>query len=52
MTSTTGIPVTTGGPATVTVNWTGLTAGTKYMGRIAYSNGSSAIGGTLVRIDG
>jgi hypothetical protein len=42
---------TTGASANVTVGWSGLTAGTKYFGRISYSNGTDEIGGTLVRID-
>jgi len=42
---------TTGTSANVTVGWSGLTAGTKYFGRISYSNGSAEIGATLVRID-
>jgi hypothetical protein len=43
---------TLGGSAEVTVGWSGLTAGTKYFGRISYSNGTAEIGATLVRIDG
>lgn len=50
--STPTLAATTGATGTVAVSWSGLTAGTKYMGRIAYSNGSTEIGGTLVRIDG
>jgi subtilisin family serine protease len=42
---------TTGASANVTVGWSGLTAGTKYFGRISYSNGTDEIGATLVRID-
>jgi hypothetical protein len=45
---------TTGESATVTVTWgtpTPLIAGTKYFGRISYSNGTSEIGATLVRVD-
>jgi subtilisin family serine protease len=42
---------TTGASANVTVAWSGLTAGTKYFGRISYSNGTDEIGATLVRID-
>jgi hypothetical protein len=30
----------------------GLTAGTKYLGRFSYSNGSGEIGSTVVGIDG
>jgi hypothetical protein len=41
----------TGATAEITVDWSGLTAGTKYLGRISYSNGTDEIGGTIVRID-
>jgi subtilisin family serine protease len=43
---------TVGGTGTITVAWSGLTAGTKYLGRISYGDGSSEIGSTIVRIDG
>ena len=43
---------TTGASADVTAAWSGLTAATKYLGRISYSNGSDEIGATIVRIDG
>jgi hypothetical protein len=42
---------TLGASANITVSWSGLTAGTKYFGRISYSNGTSEIGATLVRVD-
>jgi subtilisin family serine protease len=42
---------TLGASANITVGWSGLTAGTKYFGRISYSNGTSEIGATLVRVD-
>jgi subtilisin family serine protease len=42
---------TVGGTASVTVNWSGLTAGTKYLGRVSYGNGSNEVGGTIVRVD-
>jgi hypothetical protein len=51
LTSTPTLTATIGATGTVDVGWNGLTAGTKYMGRIGYSNGSAEIGGTLVRID-
>jgi hypothetical protein len=38
--------------ATVTAAWSGLTAGTKYMGRVSYTDGTNEIGGTIVRVDG
>ncbi len=43
---------TSGTTATLTASWNSLTAGTKYLGRISYSNGSSEIGATIVRVDG
>jgi Fibronectin type-III domain/Subtilase family/Bacterial pre-peptidase C-terminal domain len=42
---------TVGGTANITVNWTGLTAGTKYLGRVSYGNGTAEIGGTIVAIN-
>jgi subtilisin family serine protease len=42
---------TVGGTAEITVNWFGLTAGTKYLGRVSYSDGSSEIGSTIVTIN-
>jgi subtilisin family serine protease len=41
---------TVGGSADITVDWSGLTAGTRYLGRISYSNGTDEIGNTLVSI--
>ena len=43
--------VTAGTPATVTAAWSGLTAGTRYLGRISYGDGTATAGGTLVRVD-
>jgi hypothetical protein len=51
LTSTPSQSATVGASGTVSVGWSGLVAGTRYMGRIAYSNGSSEIGGTIVRVD-
>ena len=42
--------VTTGTPVTVTAAWSGLTAGQRYLGRIAYGGGTAAAGGTFVSI--
>jgi hypothetical protein len=42
---------TVGGTADVTASWTGLTAGTKYLGRIRYSSGATEIGSTIVSIN-
>jgi len=46
-----GSSATVGGTANVTASWSGLTAGTKYLGRISYSDGSGEIGGTIVSVD-
>ena len=46
-----GQAVTAGTPVTVTATWTGLTAGQRYLGRIAYGDGTDVAGGTFVRID-
>src|SRR5207244_13210222 len=43
--------VALGGPATVTVAWSGLTAGTHYLGLIEYGNGTGAVGRTIVAVD-
>jgi hypothetical protein len=42
---------TVGGTANITVNWSGLTAGTKYLGRASYRDGTGEIGGTIVSIN-
>ena len=42
---------TVGGTANITASWSGLTAGTKYLGRIRYSSGASEIGSTIVGIN-
>jgi hypothetical protein len=42
---------TVGGEADVTVAWSGLTAGTKYLGRLSYSDGSEEIGATVVSME-
>ena len=42
---------TVGGSADVTVSWNGLTAGTKYLGRVSYRDGSGEIGSTIVSIN-
>ena len=41
---------TVGGTADVTATWSGLTAGTKYLGRISYRDGSGEIGSTILNI--
>jgi subtilisin family serine protease len=40
-----------GVPVTLTAAWSGLTAGQRYLGRIAYSDGTTTAGGTIVRVD-
>jgi subtilisin family serine protease len=42
--------VTTATAATITLNWTGLTAGVRYLGTLTYSDGSSDIGRTVVGV--
>jgi hypothetical protein len=42
--------VTSGQPATVTANWSGLAAATRYLGALQYSDGTSTIGRTLVSV--
>ena len=42
---------TTGGTADITVSWSGLTAGTKYLGRVSYRDGSGEIGSTIVTVE-
>jgi subtilisin family serine protease len=44
--------VTTAVPATLTVGWSGLTAGTRYLGVVDYSDGSTSIGSTIVAVTG
>ena len=42
--------VTLGNPASITLSWSGLASG-RYLGRVNYDDGTSAIGSTLVSID-
>jgi hypothetical protein len=42
---------TVGGSADVKAAWSGLTAGSKYLGRVRYSDGTSTIGSTIVGVD-
>ncbi|MEO3778019.1 S8 family serine peptidase [Micromonospora sp. B11E3] len=42
--------VTTGVDATVTLDWTGLTAGTRYLGLVAFGNGTAEIARTVVSL--
>lgn len=43
--------VTLGKPATVTAAWTGLTAGTRYLGLVEYSDGTNPLGATVVAVN-
>ena len=49
-TTPTSQPVTLGGSAAVTLSWSGLGTG-RYLGSVNYSDGTNAIGSTLVSID-
>jgi len=42
--------VTVGGAATVTVSWTGLTSGVRYLGKLTYGDGTSAIGSSYLLV--
>ena len=42
--------ITTAVPATVTVGWSGLAAGSRFLGVVDYSNGTSGIGSTIVAV--
>ena len=42
--------VQAGEPVTVTAAWSGLTAGTRYLGRISYGDGTATAGGTFVQV--
>lgn len=44
-------PVTTGGSASVTVSWSGLTAGQRYLGRVVFGENGTPRASTLVRVD-
>jgi hypothetical protein len=42
---------TVGTTEQVTVGWSGLTAGTKYLGAVSHSDGSNPLGLTVIRVD-
>jgi hypothetical protein len=42
--------VTTAGQASVTATWSGLTAGTRYLGMVGFGDGTSEVGRTLVTV--
>ena len=44
--------VTVAGSVPVTANWTGLTAGQRYLGSITWNDGTVDVAQTLVRVDG
>jgi subtilisin family serine protease len=44
-------PATAGTPVTLTAAWSGLTAGSRYLGRLSYGDGTTTAGGTIVRVD-
>jgi subtilisin family serine protease len=52
MTATGPATATIGGTGTVNLSWTGLTAGTKYLGTILYNEGATTHATTIVRVDG
>lgn len=39
------------GQTSVTASWSGLTAGTRYLGQLAYSDGADGSGSTILRVD-
>lgn len=43
--------VTLGGTDSVTISWSGLTAGQRYLGRVLYQEGATTHATTIVRID-
>jgi len=51
MTVTAPSSVVIGGKADITVAWSGLTAATKYLGRVVYRDASAQIGSTVIRVD-
>ena len=44
-------PVQAAGQANVTATWTGLTAGTRYLGQLLYTDGADGSGSTVLRVD-
>ncbi|TCC50932.1 S8 family peptidase [Kribbella capetownensis] len=44
-------PVQVAGETTVTAQWSGLTAGTRYLGQLHYSDGADGSGATVLRVD-
>ncbi|HWD77546.1 MAG TPA: S8 family serine peptidase, partial [Kribbella sp.] len=44
-------PVQVAGQASVTASWTGLAAGTRYLGQLHFTDGADGSGNTVVRVD-
>ena len=44
-------PTTLGSPLQLTAAWTGLTGGSRYLGRLSYSDGSTTVGSTVIEVD-
>ncbi|MBB5871148.1 subtilisin family serine protease [Allocatelliglobosispora scoriae] len=44
-------PITVNGTVTLTVAWTGLTPGTRYLGTLSYGDGTSVVGSTIVTVN-
>jgi subtilisin family serine protease len=44
-------PAIGGKAASLTAAWSGLTAGTRYLGQLSYGDGTSTLGGTVVHIN-
>lgn len=51
MTVTAPAAAVTGDTETITVDWAGLTAGTRYLGAVTHSDGTDQIGMTVIRVD-
>ncbi|MBV1849538.1 S8 family serine peptidase [Catellatospora tritici] len=43
-------PITVNGTVTVTLSWTGLVAGTRYLGVVTYGDGTAVVGQTVVTV--
>ncbi|GHJ45838.1 hypothetical protein Cs7R123_31800 [Catellatospora sp. TT07R-123] len=43
-------PITVNGTVTVTLAWSGLAAGTRYLGVVTYGDGTAAVGRTIVTV--
>ncbi len=52
MSATGPATATVGGSATINLSWGPLTAGTKYLGSVVYSDGAVEQGSTIIRING